>query len=316
MASPADITVEWDRFKPREWEKLLEKADRVPLEQSWAYGEALAGSSPYGARHAVFYRGKKPIAVAQIQYWPFPMGFQIAKAVRGPVFLGDVDVDQMAAVLRLLRDEYPSSKLNFFTQMPELQDEEPAHAAAKKAGIKRVVTGYSTAWLDLRPDLEALRAGLHPKWRNQLRKAEKAKLKIRDGHGGAPLEWVLMRHDANRIRKKFRAPTGVFVKALAICLRDKNNVRVFSAYEGSKQIAAILLLRHGNSATYYIAATGEEGRAAYAHNLLLWHGIETLKAAGVKWIDLGGLDGGRMLGIARFKLGTGAELSTLAGSFL
>ena len=70
------------------------------------------------------------------------------------------------------------------------------------------------------------------------------------------------------------------------------------------------------AATYYIAWSGEKARAVHANNLLLWQAILGLKAEGVEWLDLGGIDGLTMPGVARFKLGLGGEMYTLAGTFL
>ena len=58
------------------------------------------------------------------------------------------------------------------------------------------------------------------------------------------------------------------------------------------------------------------GRRAQAHNVLLWRAIEGLKDTGADWLDLGGVDARRAPGIARFKLGLGARLFTLSGTYI
>ena len=52
-----------------------------------------------------------------------------------------------------------------------------------------------------------------------------------------------------------------------------------------------------------------------AHNLLLWRAMLALRERGVRVLDLGGVDTGRGAGLARFKIGTGGEVVTLAGVY-
>ena len=119
-------------------------------------------------------------------------------------------------------------------------------------------------------------------------------------------EWLLQRHDAHRQERRFRAPAGAFVRAIASHSgHNKRAIRVLSAHHGSETLAAVLFLRHGDSATYYIGYNGGAGRTRHVHNLLLWQGLARLKDDGVAWLDLGGIDGRRMAGVSRFKLGLG-----------
>lgn len=310
------IVALWDAVDQRRWDDLIAKADRSALEQSSAYGVAMSRASAYTPVTAVFMRGPEPVALALILEWRFPGGFRIAKLTRGPIFLTDVSGVERAAIFRLIKQRYPVAKLNLFFMTPELAAGAESDALLRGIGMRPMVTGYSTVWLDLRPDLETLRASLHMKWRNQLKLAEAEPIRVRSGFGGAPMEWLLTRHDQHRKRRSFRAPAGAFVAAIADSGRDKRATQVFTAYVGSEPIAAILTIRHGTSATYYVGWTGVEGREKQAHNLLLWRAITKLKGMGVEWLDLGGVDGLHMPGVSRFKLGVGGELVTLAGTYL
>jgi hypothetical protein len=180
--------------------------------------------------------------------------------------------------------------------------------------MHRTVTGYTTAWLDLSPGPDALRAGLRQNWRNQLVRAERERLRIRDSHGGAALGWLVERHDEHRRRRRFGGPTGTFAAALAVLAPNPQDVLVLRAERGSEPVAGVLFLRHGDAATYHLAWTGADGRAAHAHNRLVWEGVVRLAAAGVRWLDLGGLDAS-MPGVSRFKLGLGVEPVTLTGTW-
>ena len=86
------------------------------------------------------------------------------------------------------------------------------------------------------------------------------------------------------------------------------------ALDHGDAIAASLFLRHGTSATYYLSWTTELGREKNAAHLILWNGVTRLRQAGIRWLDLGGMDA-RAPGLARFKLGLGANAVTCSGTW-
>ena len=77
-----------------------------------------------------------------------------------------------------------------------------------------------------------------------------------------------------------------------------------------------MIVRHGVAATYEVGYVSPRGRELRATHLLLWRAIAMLADKGTRWLDLGGVATDRAPGIARFKLGLGGELATLAGTFL
>ena len=309
------IALTWDGVEVRRWMELHGAVHRAPLEQSWAYGDAIGIGSPYKPTRGVFTRDGKPVAIVQALEWSLKGAARIAKVVRGPLFLRDLEPEERDGIYRLIKDRWPMAKLNWLFFSPELKDGEAAQARMAGLGLKRTVTGYSTAWLDLTQGSEALRAGLAQKWRNRLVRAEGEKLRIRDAHEGPALQWLLERHDGHRRRRRFRAPTGGFTAALAICAPRPRDVLLLQAERGSEPLAGVLFLRHGFSATYQVAWASDQGRAANAHNLLVWEGIRRLAADGVRTLDLGGIDAG-MPGVSRFKLGIGADPVTLVGTWM
>ena len=80
-------------------------------------------------------------------------------------------------------------------------------------------------------------------------------------------------------------------------------------------VGAMLFLVHGDRATYHIGWSSPKGKQVSAHNLILWRAIAKLRKAGVRELDLGGLNTQDVPGIARFKLGTGARVRTLCGTW-
>ena len=311
----AGLVLTWDGVDMRRWMDLHSAVAMAPLEQAWMYGEAISAGSPYRPTRGVVTRDGKAVAIVQALEWSFGRAARLAKVVRGPLFLRDVTEEECVAVHQLIADRWPMPRLNWFFFTPEMVDGDVSHSVMHSLKMKRTITGYSTAWLDLTVGAERLRAGLNQKWRNQLVAGEAEKLRIRDAHSGQALNWLLTKYDAERKRKRFRATSGAFAAALSICAPRPRDVLLLQAERGSDPIAGVLFLRHGFSATYQLAYTSEAGRAANANRLLLWDGMRRLAADGVRWLDLGGIDAA-MEGVSRFKLGTGATPVTLSGTWM
>ncbi len=81
-------------------------------------------------------------------------------------------------------------------------------------------------------------------------------------------------------------------------------------------VAAILVLRHGPTATYQTAWTSAQGRICHSHNLLLPHIAIRLANLGHQTFDLGLLETDHAATLARLKLRTGAHVRRLGGIWI
>lgn len=183
--------------------------------------------------------------------------------------------------------------------------------AVQTGGIK-LARGAELAITDLiqRSDM---RARLHQKWRNQLKKAEASQIVVTD----QPLEairhkWFLDAEAAQQTSQGYKSYPSHFL--LAYSAANKGQARVYTALRQGRPVAAMLVLKHGLMATYQAGVTTPEGRAHCAHNLILWQIMCDLPKRRVQRLDLGRAD--LSPGLRRFKLGSGATIETLAGSFL
>jgi CelD/BcsL family acetyltransferase involved in cellulose biosynthesis len=271
----------------------------LPLQQSRLFADALNTTGVKAISH-VFPGGR---AVVVRRRW-LGLG-SVGVISRGPVWAGQPHTDAFFGLRGALR-------LNHLI----LNAETDADAqAASAAGFLHLRTPKQIAEISLAGGPEDWLARMHGKWRNRLRHAEKTPLVVtQDGFRPDPAHWLLAEDRARRRRLRHRTlPHAV---TLAMAAADPAAVKLFTARAEGDVQAAMLFLSHGATATYHIGWSGPEGRAQSAHNLLLWHAMQTLAASGHDRIDLGPYTPAQAPGLARFQRGSGARPRKLAGTWL
>lgn len=299
-------TLVWDGCDRAEWEQLLTSAGKSPLEQCWSYGDALKGVRP---RRGVILRGDTPVAMVQALERRILSRICLAQIIRGPVWL---EPEPFPEAYGLIKSDYRVHRGALLIWMPELAHSARNAEMMRSAGLRRVATGYSSAWIDLRQSEDALRAGLHGKWRNALSAAERNGLRAEIQRDVRGLDWLLSRYRSHRRKARYAGPSAEFVRAM---VEAGAEFLLFRARDGKHFVAGILLLRHGATATYFIGWSDSDGRRLNAHNLLLWRGMLALKKDGGVWLDVGGINAAAP-GVARFKMGLGGDLITLTGTYI
>lgn len=192
-----------------------------------------------------------------------------------------------------------------------INGETDARPQYRAAGYHQIITPAHVAEWDLTGDL---RAGLHIKWRNQFRRAEGSGLRVRinpwDG-----TDHPLFHHAVHTARKRrFRVlPTSLLSTFAQLHAGD---ALLFEAYDEGHMVAALLVLRHGSTATLQTAWTSALGRTLNAHNLLFFNAADHLAKLGHATFDLGVVETDHAPTLARFKLRTGAALRSLGGTWI
>jgi len=287
----------------KDWDAQGAGSPFFPLEQAFAYGEALAFLGQRVDRVALEGGGAQLFTRRLFGLWT------LTQSLRGPFFAEAADV---AAGLRRVLAACPPGFPRIRLLMPEL--EASRHAAMAAAGLRRVISGYHTVLLDLRPGAEAVRKGMEGRWRNRLVAAEGEGLRVEYSKGGRPFDWLMQKNAAMARERGVQLPKPVLVRALAAAAGPPRTLLV-SVLEKNEPLAAGLFLRHGPDATYYVSHTTLAGRDRSATNLMLWAAIRRLSEQGVRHLDLGGIDTRAAPGLARFKLGTGGRLLSLTGTY-
>lgn len=311
------MNVDWDSLDRTTWDDFHREYGSS-LQQSWPYGQALQA---LGVRiHRAAIRGDGPqggtvVGLAQFMVRRIAGYVWLASCTRGPVWHTAVEPAERARAIGLLKRSLPVPRLRAALISPDAPTS--PELLAETQGLWRVMTGYSTVILDLTAPLEALRAGLDGKWRNRLAKAESdAAFSARVEPSLPEARRLLERESQQRAERRFHGLPTDFVQAyIEACTSREQAFAVSYAQSRKETQAALLFLIHGNTATYHIGWSSDAGRKTNAHNLLMWRGIEYLRRIGVKRLDLGGVNTRALPGITRFKLGTGGQVLTLAGSF-
>jgi hypothetical protein len=259
-------------------------------------------------------RDSAPIALAQfiVRYFGGQLA-SMALCSLGPVWLAPVTAKEKELAYQALKKTIPLNKLRLvlFT---------PAQEAGVDLGLspwRRVMTGQSTVVIDISKSVDDLRAGLDRRWRLPLAHAEKSDLKIhRVGTNPGQYRWLL---DAEIQQREKRGFIGLPLQFFDLYVQSRQqpskNILTMRADIGRDRVAGMMFLIHGESATYQVGWTSEEGREQNAHHLILWHAIEELQSRGVRVLDLGGVNTIRSAGVARFKISTGGRVVTYAGSY-
>ncbi|MDB2368966.1 GNAT family N-acetyltransferase [Octadecabacter sp.] len=181
----------------------------------------------------------------------------------------------------------------------------------RAAGYRQILTPAHVAEWDLSTDL---RAGLHVKWRNQLRKVEKSGLRIRTATWTGT-DHPLLHYAAETAKKRrFKLLPARLIATFAQL--HPGDAMMFEVYDKGHMIAALLVLRHGTTATLQTAWTSALGRALNAHNLLFFKAATALAQLGHTTFDLGIVETDHAPTLARFKLRTGAALRALGGTWI
>lgn len=174
-------------------------------------------------------------------------------------------------------------------------------------GLVPLVTPMHHAVWSLGPDL---RSGMAGKWRNRLVAAERSGVRVRRS-GQAALAALLAAEGAPRRERGYRALPQGFSRAL-----PEGAMRLWEWRQAGAFGAGMAFVVHGRSATYHLSWASQAAKAAGVHGLMLMRAAEALQAEGVRWLDLGLVDTEAAPGLARFKLGTGAELRRLGATCL
>ncbi|MGW1654328.1 lipid II:glycine glycyltransferase FemX [Streptomyces atratus] len=169
--------------------------------------------------------------------------------------------------------------------------------------------------------LEEIRSNLNQQWRRNIKKAEKAGVKVVEGgYEDLPAFYELYRETAERDR--FIPRPLVYFQRMWTALRteDPDRMRLYLAHHDGETLAAATMLTVGNHVWYsYGASTGRK-REVQPNNAIQWRMMSDAHEKGAAVYDLRGItdtldESNHLLGLLRFKVGTGGRAAEYIGEW-
>lgn len=313
--------VEVDNATAAEWAQMVDLFEDANIYQTWSYGEVRWGRK--NLSHVVLKRNDEVVGIAQLRIVrPASLKFGMAYLRWGPICQrrgSDLELNVVERVAEVLYQEYVVKRRLLLQILPNAfvgtARAEMFRSAFSKFTQEPSTTAntYRTFVLDLAPSIDELRRNLDKKWRNQLSRAEKNGLNVIAGSGADEYQVFSTMYQQMWNRKAFE--TTVDVEEFGRIqgqLSEEQRMQVLICEQNGKPVAGLVASAMGNSAVYLLGATSDEGLNAKGSYLLHWTLIQWLKANGVRWYDLGGIDPERNPGVYHFKKGfSGADVCQL-----
>ena len=253
---------------------------------------------------------------ANIVAHKLPLGRNYLYIPHGPVLNFDNfdsgvrnEIDNFLAYLKDLAREERS----MFVKIEPLSDSVMELIFRKRMKRSGSVQPQRTVILNLELSEEELLSRMHHKTRYNIKVAEKYGIIVKDSNDIDEF-WKLLKKTAKRDRFSSH-PKDYYKKLLEYFGGDGMKVELAMAYHNDKAVAGALLMTHGDTCYYLHGASDHDARSMMAPYALHWENIKYLKARGVKYYDLWGIDARRWPGVTRFKLGWGGRQVEYPGSF-
>lgn len=311
--------IKWNTLSLEEWQARFNQVRRSNILQAYHYAQAACRLHKQKGRWGLIVINGQEAGLVQILeasiLWN---AFHAVILDRGPLWF---DGFGGAAHLKLFFDEFNQQFPKRFGRkrriLPEIEDGMAAQGILKQTGLTRDPDqkGYQTLWWDLDIDQDTARENLKGNWRGGLHKAENTDLMVEWDAQGAFYKSVKAIYAADKAVKGYGGVSPKLLDHLATFSTSENPMIIGKAVFKGEDVAAVIFLKHGRSATYQIGWSLEEGRKTNAHHLLLWQGRSVLKEYGVRELDLGGINDDA-IGIKKFKEGTNAKISKLVGHYI
>ena len=314
------------------WNQMLLDLPAPHLLQSWEWGEIKAQTG-WQAQHWIWPAadGSKPEAAAgfllrRLRFLPWG----VAYVPKGPVvdWLNPAAAEAAVAGVEALARH---SRAIFVKIDPDVA---PDSAAGRGLVAMLRARGWqpspeqiqfrNTALLNLAQDEEALLAAMKPKWRYNIRLAERRGVTVRVADVADLAVFYALysetgRRDGFIVRpfdyyaatwRRFMQPADVQAPWAELLLAE---------VEGDA-VAGLMLFGFGATAWYLYGASSERQRAAMPNHLLQWTAMQRARARGCTTYDLWGApdvldESDSLWGVWRFKEGFGAQFAPHIGAW-
>ncbi len=171
-------------------------------------------------------------------------------------------------------------------------------------------------------DIDEVLASFKPKWRYNIRLAEKKGVTVRldCGKEGLPEFYAILKETCER--DGFLVRGMKYFEDMWDCLAPAGYIRVVLTYYEGKPIAGAIAYLFGDKAMYTYGASSNEHRNVMPNHLMQWEMIKWAHSSGCKWYDFRGVSPKRdgdeddhLQGLNRFKEGFSPRFVEYIGEY-
>ncbi len=304
-----------------DWNKALSEIPYAHVLQAWEWGEFKAkyGWTP---RRLLFFDKGVVLAAAQVLRRPLPRTpFGIMYVPKGPA-LDYSETGLLENVLAELEQYARRERAIFIKADPDIRVGTTAAAVLPARGWRfsdEQIQYRNTVTLDLAKSEEELLAAMKPKWRYNIRLAEKKGVRVEAG-SEEDLQPYYDMYAETSARDGFLIRPFSYYRDVWMAFLHANLAHLLIARVGDENIAGILLFRLGKRAWYFYGASRNTHRDLMPNHLLQWEGIRWAREQGCTEYDFWGapnkLDESEpMYGVYKFKMGFGGEFVERVGAY-
>jgi len=311
---------------PAAWDAALLTLPSPHILQSWAWGDTKAQTG-WAARRLLWTEDERPVAAASllVRRLGARLPAAVAYAPRGPL-LDWRDVKLAETVLSGLEAEARRAGALFVKVDPEVRSD-TAEGRAIMALLDRrgwvaareQIQFRNTMISDLAPDLDSILAVMKPKWRYNIRLAERRGVIVRDGSAADLPQFYAMYVETGE-RDGFLVRPFDYYRRIWERFLSEGLAHILVAEVEGAPVAGLILFRFGATAWYFYGASTAKERGLMPNHALQWAAMRWAKDAGCIRYDWWGApdvldEADPMWGVYRFKQGFGGEFSPGIGAW-
>ena len=243
----------------------------------------------WSAHRLALTRGDKMIAGAQILFRRLPLGLRFAYIPRGPI-VDFKDHNTLTALFDALFRAAKSRSAFALKIEPNVLAVDNPQLETWNLKPATSIQPRTTIHLDLTRDLDAILAQMKPKWRYNIRLAERKGVVVRQGNADdLPTFYRLMQ--ITSARDQFAIHSADYYRAAFELFTARDYARLFVAEFAlaSEPLAMIFVTAFGGEAIYLYGASSNEHRERMPNHALHWAAIQWAKNRGCARYDLWGV---------------------------
>jgi peptidoglycan pentaglycine glycine transferase (the first glycine) len=297
-----------------EWNAALASIPNAHVLQSWEWGE-LKVKVGWTPSRLLYVQDSKPVAAAQILRRPLPLTpFGVIYVPKGPA-LDYQDTVLFGTVLGLLEQHARRNRAIFVKIDPDVIQKTPGASCPTHRGWKESeeqIQYKNTVLLDLSKGEEELLAAMKPKWRYNIRLAEKKGVVIESGTE-SDLSLFYELYAETGARDGFLVRRFPYYRETWSTMLRGGLAHMLLAKAGPETIAGLILFTFSYRVWYFYGASRGQHRDLMPNHLLQWAAIRWAKQHGLREYDFWGapdhlVETEPMYGVYKFKMGFGGRV--------